>query len=71
MTPSISVDFMNKDEQGRIRLNTVGTIDDLAKTGLVLTEGLRVLLVEDGDDYPVCAHAIVINRNGEWLAVVS
>jgi len=40
----IYVDFNNCDPQGRVRLNTVGTLDSLARSGLKLTPGMKVPL---------------------------
>lgn len=45
---SIYADFNNRDADGFIRLNTVGTIESLATNGIALREGLR-LIVADGD----------------------
>lgn len=45
--PSISADFMNADPQGRVRLNTVGTIEDVSRLGLKLADGLRVVVHDD------------------------
>ena len=41
-------DFNNTDKHGRIRLNTNGTLNDLAKDSITLKSGLEVLL-NDGD----------------------
>ncbi len=38
--PRIWVDFHNSDTLGRVRLNTVGTIESLNSLGLVLHSGL-------------------------------
>jgi len=40
--PKIWVDFHNSDALGRVRLNTVGTIENLNNFGLVLRRGLNV-----------------------------
>ena len=40
-------DFHNADKQGRVRLNTTGTLDDLAKYNITLKRGLEVLLNDD------------------------
>lgn len=40
-------DFMNADPQGRVRLNCVGTIEDLGSSGLRLTNGLRALVHDE------------------------
>jgi hypothetical protein len=42
--PRVFVDFLNSDRQGRVRLNTVGTAQDLNRLGVVLREGMEVLL---------------------------
>ncbi|MBN9118320.1 MAG: hypothetical protein J0I06_04020 [Planctomycetes bacterium] len=46
--PSLLVDFNNADPQGRVRLNCVGTIEDLARFGVRLVDGLRII-VSDGE----------------------
>jgi hypothetical protein len=46
--PTIYADFHNADARGRLRLNCAGTVADLARTGVVLTEGLR-LTFSDGE----------------------
>lgn len=46
-TPQLQADFMNADARGRVRLNTVGTIESLARLGLRLTDGLGVVLHDD------------------------
>jgi len=40
----VSVDFQNNDPEGRVRLNTVGTLEDLNRQGIILREGLELLL---------------------------
>lgn len=47
-TNLIFADFNNRDEEGYLRLNTVGTIADLKKFSIALEDGLR-LRVSDGD----------------------
>jgi len=42
--PRVWVDFNNSDAEGRVRLNCIGTIDDLSHQGIVLREGLKMLL---------------------------
>jgi hypothetical protein len=41
---SIYADFHNLDPFGRVRLNTVGSIQDLKRQGIVLHDGLKVRL---------------------------
>jgi hypothetical protein len=40
----VFVDFHNSDKQGRIRLNTVGTLEDLNRLGIVLREGIQIIV---------------------------
>lgn len=37
--PRIFADFHNADEQGRLRLNCVGTIEDLSRQNIKLQDG--------------------------------
>jgi hypothetical protein len=38
--PSIEVDFNNCDQQGRVRLNTIGAIQSLNESQITLRNGL-------------------------------
>lgn len=42
-------DFNNADAQGRVRLTTNGTLDDLAKYQITLNHGLEVILNDNSD----------------------
>ena len=42
--PRIYADFQNNDAAGRIRLNCVGTIASLSRSGIVLREGLEAVI---------------------------
>ena len=48
--PKIYADFHNADSQGRLRLNCVGTVEDLSRQGIVLREGMLVTLYSDDLD---------------------
>jgi len=48
--PRIYADFHNADSRGRLRLNSVGTIEDLARQHIELREGLPVSLYSDDLD---------------------
>jgi hypothetical protein len=48
--PKIYADFHNADSQGRLRLNCIGTTEDLAKLHLELRDGLLVTLYSDDLD---------------------
>ena len=49
-TPRIFADFHNADTNGRVRLNCVGTIEDLARQRITLRDGLVVTLYSDDLD---------------------
>jgi hypothetical protein len=42
--PRVFVDFNNTDRQRRIRLNTVGTLQDLNRLGIILREGTKMIV---------------------------
>lgn len=44
----IHVDFQNADTEGYVRLNTSGAVNDIARFGVRLSEGLR-LRISDGE----------------------
>ena len=48
----INVDFNNCDREGRVRLNTIGAMQSLNLSQVVLRNGLEVEL-ESGDFFPV------------------
>jgi hypothetical protein len=48
--PKVYADFHNADAQGRVRLNCIGTLEDLSRQQVHLREGLRVLLYTDDAD---------------------
>jgi hypothetical protein len=45
--PLIFADFMNADTQGRLRLTCTGTREDIARLGIHLQNGLRVILHDE------------------------
>ena len=48
--PKIYADFHNADSQGRIRLNCIGTMEDLSQQQVQLREGLLLTLYADDLD---------------------
>jgi hypothetical protein len=50
LKPRIYADFHNADAQGRIRLNCIGTMEDLSQQQVALGEGLAVTLCSDDLD---------------------
>jgi hypothetical protein len=59
----IYADFNNRDADGCLRLNNIGTINDLAACSITLTQGLE-LAVSDGD---LAAHIVVRNPGSEHV----
>jgi hypothetical protein len=50
--PRVYADFHNADAQGRLRLNCIGTLEDLAQQQVQLHEGIRLTLyMDDADDH--------------------
>ena len=48
--PRVYVDFQNADPMGRLRLTAAGTLEDLARQGVQLREGLVLDLYSDDSD---------------------
>jgi hypothetical protein len=48
--PKVYVDFHNADSHGRLRLNCVGTVEDLSQQQIELREGLLLTLYSDDVD---------------------
>jgi hypothetical protein len=65
-SPCLRVDFQNADVDGRIRLTTVGTVEDLSPQAVTLADGLAVSLV----DAELSASAVVRWSDTEavWVA---
>ena len=57
-------DFNNADSEGRIRLNTAGTLKDLAQLGLRLQDGL-MLTVHD-EELTVDGEAVYSEQESVW-----
>ena len=45
--PKVYADFQNADRQGRIRLNCVGTVEDLSQHHIILREELVLRLYSE------------------------
>jgi hypothetical protein len=48
--PKVYADFHNADISGRLRLNCVGTVEDLARQGITLRDGMSLTLYSDDLD---------------------
>jgi hypothetical protein len=45
--PKVFADFHNADAKGRLRLNCIGTVEDLAQQQVVLRDGLALTLYSE------------------------
>jgi hypothetical protein len=63
--PKVYADFQNADEQGRLRLNCVGTLADLSRQGIELTVGRSLILYSE--DLEVAG--VVEYSDADWLWV--
>ncbi len=66
--PRIFADFQNADVQGRLRLNCIGTIEDLSRQGTTLIDGCQLLIYNEELE----ADAVVEYSDEEkiWVAVI-
>jgi hypothetical protein len=48
--PKVYADFHNADADGRLRLNCVGTVEDLARQGITLRKGMSLTFYSDDLD---------------------
>jgi hypothetical protein len=64
----VFVDFHNADEQGRLRLNCIGTIEDLARQQAELENGQRLTLY--GEDLEVDGVVQFSEDEKVWVATI-
>ena len=77
MVPRIYGDFHDLDDENRIRLNKLGTIQDLARLGIQLVDGMAATFYMDdaddagnSDDIMVDGTAHYSSRDKCWVAAV-
>jgi hypothetical protein len=64
----IFVDFHNADEHGRLRLNCIGTIEDLARQQIELENGQQLMLY--GEDLEIDGIVQFSEEEKIWVAVI-
>ena len=76
-TPKVYADFQNLDDDHRLMLTCAGTIEDLARQGIELKEGLVLTFyMDDADDEghpdPLLAEGIIHYHHGgrSWVASI-
>jgi hypothetical protein len=67
--PTIYADFNNADSRGRLRLNCVGTVEDLSRQGVQLREGLQLTLHDEELEADGEAHFSAEEQI--WVAVIN
>jgi hypothetical protein len=65
--PRVFADFQNADSQGRLRLNCIGTIEDLSRQGTKLIDGKNLLIYSEELE----ADAVVAYSDEEKIWVAS
>jgi hypothetical protein len=66
--PKVYADFQNADRQGRVRLNCVGTVEDLAQHHIVLREGLVLTLYSE--ELEVAGRVHYSSQEHLWVAAI-
>jgi hypothetical protein len=66
--PKVYADFHNADTQGRLRLNCMGTIEDLARQQIALQEGQRLTVYSE--DLEVDGLVLYSTVENLWVAVI-
>jgi len=69
MLNRIFVDFNNADEQGRVRLNTSGTLEDLRNKKIELNDGIEILL-DDSDGLVTTGTIQFSKEENIWVALI-
>jgi hypothetical protein len=66
--PRVFADFQNADSQGRLRLNCIGTIEDLSRQGTKLIDGENLSVYSEELE----ADAVVTYSDEEkiWVATI-
>ncbi|NEQ68172.1 MAG: hypothetical protein F6K21_22245 [Symploca sp. SIO2D2] len=67
-TFKVFADFHNADTQGRLRLNCLGTIEDLARQGIELQDGQ--LLTFYSEELEVEGTVQFSHEENVWVAVI-
>ena len=64
----VFADFHNADAQGRLRLNCIGTVEDLAQQHIVLQDGLKLMLYSE--DLEVEGVVCYSTEENLWVAAI-
>ena len=67
---TIFVDFNNVDSLGRVRLNTVGSIEDIKNKKIRLENNLQ-MVIDDGDGLKALAIIEYSDEENIWVARIA
>jgi hypothetical protein len=67
--PKVFADFHNADAQGRLRLNCIGTVEDLAQQQIVLRDGLPLIFYSEELEVEGVVHYSM--DENVWVAVIN
>jgi hypothetical protein len=67
--PKIFADFNNADKQGRVRLNTAGSIQDINEIPNGLSVGMQVI-IHDQDSLTTTGVIIFSEEENMWVAEI-
>jgi hypothetical protein len=66
--PRVFADFQNADAQGRLRLNCIGTVEDLARQSIALRDGQWLTLYSE--ELAVDGQVHYSTEENLWVAVI-
>ena len=66
--PKVFADFHNADAQGRLRLNCIGTVEDLAQQQIILRDGLPLTFYSEELEVEGVVH--YSTDENVWVAVI-
>ena len=64
----VFADFHNADVKGRVRLNCAGTVEDLKRQGIVLRDGLSLIIYSEELEVEGTVH--YSEEEKLWIAVI-
>ncbi len=67
--PTIYADFNNADPRGRLRLNCIGTVEDLSRQRVQLREGLPLILHDE--ELEADGEAQFSPEEQIWVAIIN
>lgn len=66
--PRVFADFHNADPKGRLRLNCIGSVEDLSRQQVTLQEGVQLVLYSE--DLEVDGEVLYSSEENLWVAII-